>query len=117
MSLWTPSDAMGSLFGSVRTNGQLLYELANESLQCQQLPMAQIGVDTGLFRTLASDSDKAWSLQELAEATKVESTLLYRLNRYYVSFSLIEGRSDGTYRANDITRWLATPGAEGGVKH
>lgn len=79
--------------------------------------MAQIGVDTGLFRTLASDSEKAWPLQDLAQATGVEPTLLYRLNRYYVSFNLIDGRKDGTYRANDITCWLATPGAEGGIKH
>jgi len=100
MSLETPLDTMHRLFWSI-----------------EQLPVVQVGVDLKLFRTLASDPQRQWSITELAQQLGAEDTLLSRLLRYLRSFGLVRELSDGTYTANESTCWLATPGAEGGVKH
>ena len=79
--------------------------------------MVQVGVDLGLYRTLSQDPHKRWSLSELSTKLSTDSALLYRLLRYLVAFDLVRESEDGTYTANSTTEWLATPGAEGGVKH
>lgn len=100
MSLETPLDTMHRLFWSI-----------------EQLPVVQVGVDLKLFRTLATDPQRPWPVDELAQQVGAEATLLSRLLRYLRSFGLVRELPNGTYAANGTTCWLATPGAEGGVKH
>lgn len=100
MSLETPLDTMHRLLWSI-----------------EQLPVVQVGVDLDLFRTLASTPERQWPAEELAHQLGAEDTLISRLLRYLRSFGLVRELRDGTYTANASTRWLATPGAEGGVKH
>lgn len=82
-----------------------------------QLPMTQIGIEMGLFREFADESDKKWTVTDLSKTLDVDRALLYRVLRYLASFGLVDESADGTYQANTTTQWLFTSGAEGGVKH
>lgn len=79
--------------------------------------MTQIGVDLGLFRTLAEDPNREWTLAELSAQLDADQLLLYRVVRYLASFGLVSESADRTCQANSTTQWLSTAGAEGGTKH
>jgi len=59
ISLETPLETMHRLFWSV-----------------EQLPMVQVGIDIGLFKTMAADTEKRWTVDELAELLRTDVVLL-----------------------------------------
>ncbi|KAK5125543.1 hypothetical protein LTR85_000654 [Meristemomyces frigidus] len=125
ISLERPLDTMHRLFWSVSLSPPSMRLVQSQSFEplligpCQvaQLPVVQVGIDMGVFRSMAADPGKNWTIEMLAEKVGSDQVLLYRLLRYLGSFGLLQENPDSTYSATATTAWLATEGAEGGVKH
>ncbi|TGJ80535.1 hypothetical protein E0Z10_g8218 [Xylaria hypoxylon] len=75
-----------------------------------QLPLALIGVETGLFDVLSGLKGAVATHAELAEKTGVDPALLKRLLRYYQSFGIVRQPGDDEYGANNITQALVSLG-------
>ncbi|KAK2591048.1 hypothetical protein QQS21_011262 [Conoideocrella luteorostrata] len=71
-----------------------------------QLPLALVGVETGVFSILASEP-RSFSNAELAERTGVEPTLLKRLLRYYQATDIISQINDDAYQSSNVTQALS----------
>ncbi|GAP92083.1 putative sterigmatocystin 8-o-methyltransferase protein [Rosellinia necatrix] len=74
-----------------------------------QLPLAVVGVETGLFSALASE-DRPFGSAELAERTGVDTGLLKRLLRYYQATDMISQTADDGYQASNVTDVLSKDG-------
>lgn len=81
------------------------------------LATAQTGIDLGLFSFLARNSERAFTVAELAKETGAERVLLGRLLRYYSANHMVFQTADGKYAACNVTRNLSIPGTAAGIKH
>ncbi|KAK4504498.1 hypothetical protein PRZ48_005414 [Zasmidium cellare] len=70
-------------------------------------PMIQIGIDLGIFRLLAYNPARAWSIDDLASRTGAESALLARVMRALAAHGTLKQTSVSTYIATNITETLA----------
>ncbi|KAF2168590.1 hypothetical protein M409DRAFT_21339 [Zasmidium cellare ATCC 36951] len=70
-------------------------------------PMIQIGIDLGIFRVLAYDPSRSWSIDELSSRTGAEATLLQRVMRALAAHGTLTQTSPSTYAATNITVTLA----------
>lgn len=70
--------------------------------------------DLGVFKQIASASQPMTAV-ELAKETSASQTLLERLLKHCSQAHLVHETGPDTYAANDVTRCLATPGAQGAV--
>ena len=70
-----------------------------------------------LFNFLSESGDKYYTTEELAEELGGDPGLLARLLRYYAAASMVNQDEEGRYSASNITRNLALPGTEAGIKH
>ena len=68
----------------------------------------RLAVDLGLFKILA-DSEEAKSVQQLADATGADATLLGRILRCLASIDAIAEAGHETYAATKISRAFTTP--------
>ncbi|KAF2965716.1 hypothetical protein GQX73_g7861 [Xylaria multiplex] len=75
-----------------------------------QLPLALIGVETGLFDVLSGLKGAVATHAELTEKTGVDPDLLKRLLRYYQSFGIVSQPGDDEYAANNVTQALVSLG-------
>jgi hypothetical protein len=50
--------------------------------QSSQLPLLQIEIELGIFKLLAQDAEKAWTVNGIAEQTGVEQVLMRESNRF-----------------------------------
>ncbi|KAI1074274.1 S-adenosyl-L-methionine-dependent methyltransferase [Whalleya microplaca] len=71
-----------------------------------QLPLARVGVESGIFSALTAEPQKTFTNAELAEKTGVNPKLLKRLLRYYQSLSMISQTENDGYKSNNVTRTL-----------
>ncbi|KAK6065517.1 O-methyltransferase [Seiridium cupressi] len=71
-----------------------------------QLPLAQIGVESGIFSTLAAEPQRMFTNTDLAQKTGVDPKLLKRLVRYYQSLNVISQVEEDGYMSNNVTRTL-----------
>ncbi|KAI1778506.1 S-adenosyl-L-methionine-dependent methyltransferase [Hypoxylon cercidicola] len=71
-----------------------------------QLPLACIGVESGIFAALAAEPQRIFTNAELAEKTKVDPNLLKRLLRYYQSLGIISQTEDDGYKSNNVAQTL-----------
>ncbi|KAI1756266.1 S-adenosyl-L-methionine-dependent methyltransferase [Xylaria castorea] len=101
------SEAARRLSLATEAPGDTVHRIAHSSFQ---LPLALIGVETGLFDILSDLKDAGATNAELAEKTSIDPSLLRRLLRYYQSFGIISQSSDTEYGANNITRALVSLG-------
>lgn len=79
--------------------------------------MVQVGIDLGLWRLLAKSEATGMSVTELAAALGAEKALLVRVLRYASTQWMVEQIGIETYRATDITRYLAISGLESVIFH
>jgi len=82
-----------------------------------QLPLANIGVEKGIFDLLAQNEGQTLTNETIAEKTKIDPVLTKRLLRYYRSFGMIAQPGDDAYGSNNITKNLASMGGSVGVKY
>ena len=68
----------------------------------------RLAVDLGLFKVLA-DSQEPKSIQQLAEATGADATLLGRILRCLASIDAVAEAGRGMYTASKISRAFTTP--------
>ncbi|KAI0479724.1 S-adenosyl-L-methionine-dependent methyltransferase [Xylaria cf. heliscus] len=71
------------------------------------LPLAVVGVDTGVFSALASEN-RPFGGAELAEKTGVDVELLKRLLRYYQATDMISQIGDDAYQSSSVTHILSS---------
>ncbi|PHH70098.1 hypothetical protein CDD82_7343 [Ophiocordyceps australis] len=69
------------------------------------LPLALVGVESGVFAALATDS-RPFNIAELAEKTGVDKGLLKKLLRYYQATDVLSQIDDDMYQSNNVTRAL-----------
>ncbi|KAJ8112641.1 hypothetical protein OPT61_g5037 [Boeremia exigua] len=81
-----------------------------------QWAVIQIGLDLGIFATLAADTDPI-GLEYFVAATGASSTLLVRLLRSLASFGFVIETAKDTFTANRITQALAHPDIAGAFPH
>lgn len=101
------TEAARKLALATEAPGDTVHRIAHSSFQ---LPIALIGVETGLFDVLSGLKGAPATNAELAAKTGVEPALLKRLLRYYQSFGIVSQLGDDLYGANNITRALVTLG-------
>ncbi|KAI1151929.1 S-adenosyl-L-methionine-dependent methyltransferase [Nemania diffusa] len=101
------SEAARKLSLVTEAPGDTVHRIAHTSFQ---LPLALIGVETGLFDVLTGLKGALATNAELAEKTRVDPALLKRLLRYYQSFGIVSQPGDDQYGANNITRALVSLG-------
>ncbi|GAP85020.2 putative sterigmatocystin 8-o-methyltransferase protein [Rosellinia necatrix] len=101
------SEAARKLSLATEAPGDTVHRIAHSSFQ---LPLALIGVETGLFDVLSGLHGATTTNAELAEKTAVNPSLLKRLLRYYQAFGIVSQPDDDLYGANNITRALVTLG-------
>ncbi|KAI1108129.1 S-adenosyl-L-methionine-dependent methyltransferase [Nemania sp. NC0429] len=101
------SEAARKLSLATEAPGDTVHRIAHSSFQ---LPVALIGVETGLFDVLSGLKGATATNAELAAKTSVEPALLKRLLRYYQSFGIVSQPDDDQYGANNITRALVSLG-------
>ncbi|KAI1744961.1 S-adenosyl-L-methionine-dependent methyltransferase [Xylaria scruposa] len=101
------SEAARKLSLATEAPGDTVHRIAHSSFQ---LPLALIGVETGLFDILSDLNGDAATNDELAKKTSIDPALLRRLLRYYQSFGIISQSNDTEYGANNITRALVSLG-------
>ncbi|CAJ2509763.1 Uu.00g056630.m01.CDS01 [Anthostomella pinea] len=71
-----------------------------------QLPLALVGVETGVFDALTA-AQHPLSITELAEKSGVNIDLLKRLLRYYQATDSISQVGDDTFQSSNVTRALS----------
>ncbi|RYP50589.1 hypothetical protein DL768_003934 [Monosporascus sp. mg162] len=71
-----------------------------------QLPLALVGVETGLFAALAAEP-RSFTSAELAEKTGVNLSLLKRLLRYYQALDMISQIENDTWQSSNVTQILS----------
>lgn len=71
-----------------------------------------IAVDLGLFRTLAQEPDRAYSVQELSNTTGADANLLVRLLRTLAAWGTVAQVGPNAFQATNNTIALTTPFAE-----
>lgn len=76
------------------------------------LPISQVGVETGLWREITKASPQAVQLDQLRKATGIEESLLLRILRYATANGMVDQVSGQSYKASNITRCLAMDGME-----
>ncbi|KAI0097434.1 S-adenosyl-L-methionine-dependent methyltransferase, partial [Nemania sp. FL0031] len=81
-----------------------------------ELTVARIGADLEIFKIL-KDSEHPLSTAELAETTHAAPIVLSRILRHLASVGMIQEVARDSFAANAITKTLAQPGYEGGVRH
>ncbi|KAK4499671.1 hypothetical protein PRZ48_010189 [Zasmidium cellare] len=103
---------------------ELLYSVESAQDTAQRLyhghvplAMAQTGIDLNLFNILAEQQDREWTLEQLAEKTKAEPALLYRVLRCLNAYGMVTQTKDNTFTASNITKNLALPSTHAGIKH
>ncbi|KAI0594614.1 S-adenosyl-L-methionine-dependent methyltransferase [Biscogniauxia sp. FL1348] len=106
------SEAARKLSFVMEAKGDTVHRIAHSALQ---LPLARIGIETGLFDVL-SGTNKATNAQ-LAEQTKVDPKLMKRLLRYYQSMGMISQPEDDSYSPNNVTQALSSVGGRSGVSY
>lgn len=79
--------------------------------------MVQVGIDLGLWRLLAARQGTAMSVSQLAAELGAEEALLVRVLRYAATQWMVEQVGVETYRATNITRYLAMSGLESVIFH
>ncbi|KAI8626145.1 S-adenosyl-L-methionine-dependent methyltransferase [Xylariaceae sp. FL1651] len=99
------SEAARKLSLATEATGDTVHRIAHMPFQ---LPLALIGLESGLLDILADLKGAAISSAELSRRTDVDPALLERLLRYYQSFGIISQLNDGQYCANNITRALVS---------
>ncbi|KAJ5128887.1 uncharacterized protein N7443_006002 [Penicillium atrosanguineum] len=78
--------------------------------------MIRVGVDLGLFRTLAANN-RSFKVKELADLTKSTPELLERITRYLASNNAIKEVGVNEYQASNITHIFTSDLGEGMVYH
>ncbi|KAI1129770.1 S-adenosyl-L-methionine-dependent methyltransferase [Nemania abortiva] len=101
------SEAARKLSLATEAPGDTVHRIAHISFQ---LPLALIGVETGLFDVLTALKGTLATNAELAEKTGVDPALMKRLLRYYQSVGIVSQLDDDQYGANNITRALMSLG-------
>ncbi|KAI0409172.1 S-adenosyl-L-methionine-dependent methyltransferase [Xylaria palmicola] len=102
------SEAARKLSLATEAPGDTVHRIAHIPFQ---LPLALIGVESGLFDVLAGLKTGAVATNaELAEKTRIDPALQRRLLRYYQSFGIVSQPGDDEYGANNITRALVSLG-------
>ncbi|KAI3325423.1 S-adenosyl-L-methionine-dependent methyltransferase [Xylariaceae sp. AK1471] len=101
------SEAARKLSLATEAPGDTVHRIAHTPFQ---LPLALIGVETGLFDVLSDLRGVTATNAELARKTSVNPVLLRRLLRYYQSFGIVSQPGDDQYGANNITRALVSLG-------
>ncbi|KAM0719636.1 hypothetical protein Q7P37_003767 [Cladosporium fusiforme] len=81
------------------------------------LAMAQTGNDLGLFTVLAAAPLKQWTAEELATRTSADPVLMQRILNCLAAYGMARQGSDGKFSASNITRHLAEPTSQPGIKH
>ncbi|GAP92595.2 putative o-methyltransferase b protein [Rosellinia necatrix] len=81
-----------------------------------EITAARIGVDLGIFKTLA-ESARPLGAAALSSQTNAAPLVTGRILRYLASVGMIQEVSQDSFAANAITKTLAQPGYEGGVRH
>ncbi|KAI0160659.1 S-adenosyl-L-methionine-dependent methyltransferase [Xylariaceae sp. FL1272] len=114
VSLRKLSEAARKVGLATEATGDSVHRIAHSSLQ---LPMAQIGIDTGLWDTMTKMSTPTASVKSLAEECKVEPALMKRLLRYYQSMGMVVQLGDDKYAPNNVTRAMATTGGRCGTSY
>ncbi|KAI1448534.1 S-adenosyl-L-methionine-dependent methyltransferase [Annulohypoxylon stygium] len=71
------------------------------------LPLALVGVDTGVFSALSSEN-RPFGSAELAEKTGVDIGLLKRLLRYYQATDMVSQIADDAYQSSNVTHVLSS---------
>uniref|UniRef100_A0A8H7MYI0 O-methyltransferase C-terminal domain-containing protein n=1 Tax=Bionectria ochroleuca TaxID=29856 RepID=A0A8H7MYI0_BIOOC len=71
------------------------------------LPLAVVGVDTGVFSALASEN-RPFCSTELAKKTGVDTQLLRRLLRYYQATDMISQVAVDTYQSSPVANVLSS---------
>ncbi|EMR64685.1 hypothetical protein MGN70_008615 [Eutypa lata] len=94
--------------------GDTVHRVAHSSLQ---LPLARIGIETGVFELLSENDGSTATNAELAGKTKVDPVLMKRLLRYYQSMGMISQLADDEYGPNNVTTALASVGGKSGVSY
>ncbi|KAI1822557.1 S-adenosyl-L-methionine-dependent methyltransferase [Xylaria intraflava] len=100
------SEAARKVSLATEARGDTVHRIAHSPCQ---LPLALVGLETGIFEKLSDLNGAATSNAELAEKTGVDPGLMKRFLRYYQSFGLVSQSDDDQYQANNITRALASP--------
>ncbi|KAF2967228.1 hypothetical protein GQX73_g6329 [Xylaria multiplex] len=106
------SEATRKLSLATESTGDTVHRVVHSPLQ---LPLTLVGIETRLFEILAEQKHDGDTNAELARKTKVDSTLMKRLLRYYQSFGMIDQPGDDQYRANNITQAMVSLGGRAGV--
>ncbi|KAI1424214.1 S-adenosyl-L-methionine-dependent methyltransferase [Xylaria sp. FL1777] len=101
------SEAARKLSLATEAPGDTVHRIAHMPFQ---LPLALIGVETGLFDVLSGLKGAVATHAELVEKTNVDPALLKRLLRYYQSFGIVSQLDDDEFAANNITRALVSLG-------
>ncbi|GME33716.1 hypothetical protein COCVIDRAFT_35854 [Neofusicoccum parvum] len=79
--------------------------------------IAQVGVNLGLWDSLAARRGNAASVSELAKETGAEEELLARLLRYAATQWMVEQVGLDTFRASNVTHHLAMSGMKSVLFH
>ncbi|PHH84903.1 hypothetical protein CDD83_1195 [Cordyceps sp. RAO-2017] len=90
-----------------------LMEIVN---QAPLLASLRLGIDLGLFRTLA-DRGSVMSLAQLAESCGASPQLLERFLRYYAANDVVEEVDVRQYKATSLTRVVADPKGTAMISH
>ncbi|KAI0433110.1 S-adenosyl-L-methionine-dependent methyltransferase [Xylaria sp. FL1042] len=101
------SEAARKLSLVTEAPGDTVHRIAHSSFQ---LPLALIGVETGVFDVLSSLKGAVATHAELVKKTSVDPAVLKRLLRYYQSFGIVSQLDDDEFAANNITRALVSLG-------
>ncbi|KAI0116525.1 S-adenosyl-L-methionine-dependent methyltransferase [Nemania sp. FL0031] len=101
------SEAARKLALATEAPGDTVHRIAHISFQ---LPLALIGVETGLFDVLAGLKGALATNAELAAKTGVDPALMKRLLRYYQSVGIVSQPGDDEYGASNITQALVSLG-------
>ncbi|KAI0968359.1 S-adenosyl-L-methionine-dependent methyltransferase [Xylaria arbuscula] len=101
------SEAARKLSLATEAPGDTVHRIAHSSFQ---LPLALVGVETGLLDILAGLKGAVATHAELVDKTSVDPALLKRLLRYYQSFGIVSQLDDDEFAANSITRALVSLG-------
>ncbi|TGJ83905.1 hypothetical protein E0Z10_g4849 [Xylaria hypoxylon] len=81
-----------------------------------EIAAARIGVDLDIFKTLEENAQPL-STAVLSSKTNAAPLVMSRLLRYLASVGMIQEVSRDNFAANAITKTLAQPGYEGGIRH
>ncbi|KAI1744721.1 S-adenosyl-L-methionine-dependent methyltransferase [Xylaria scruposa] len=81
-----------------------------------ELTAARIGADLGIFRIL-DKSEQPLNTTVLSGKTNAAPIVLGRILRYLASVGMIQEVAQDSFAANAISKTLAQPGYEGGIRH